>query len=111
MIPREEGPGALEASPPPPDAITMVIEGPIAPVDIAGLCEQARAVFEEREAHVMLCELGDRVAADAVAVDALARLQLTVRRLGGEVLLRNAREELLDLIVLMGLEEIVSRSD
>ena len=47
------------------------------------------------------------VPADAVAVDALARLQLAVRRHGCEVRLRNASPALLDLVELMGLTDVL----
>jgi hypothetical protein len=39
-------------------------------------------------------------------VDALARLQLAVRELGGRVCLRAAPDELVELLVLAGLREI-----
>ncbi|MBA3718530.1 MAG: hypothetical protein H0W87_09940 [Actinobacteria bacterium] len=42
---------------------------------------------------------------DALAVDALARLQLEARRCGLRLRLQNAPEELLELIAFMGLTE------
>ena len=44
------------------------------------------------------------VDADAVTVDALARLQLAARRHGCQVRLRNASSELLELVAFMGLQ-------
>jgi ABC-type transporter Mla MlaB component len=44
---------------------------------------------------------------DAGTVDALARLQLTARRSGATVRLRNASHELLELIDFMGLNEVL----
>ena len=44
---------------------------------------------------------------DAVTVDALARMQLTARRAGRRVHLRHACGELQDLLVLMGLGEVL----
>lgn len=47
---------------------------------------------------------------DAVTVDALARLQLAVRRTGGHVRLRNASDELLALLDIAGLHEVLPRA-
>ena len=51
----------------------------------------------------MICDVGALVDPDAVAVDALAQLQLTTRRLGCRMRLRDPSVELLELIVFMGL--------
>jgi ABC-type transporter Mla MlaB component len=45
--------------------------------------------------------------ADAVAVDALARLQLHARRLGVEIRLRQASSELRELLAFVGLHEVL----
>jgi hypothetical protein len=47
------------------------------------------------------------VAPDATALDALARIQLNARRLGLELELRHASDELLDLIAFAGLDEVL----
>lgn len=47
------------------------------------------------------------LAPDAVTVDALARLQVAARRLGGEIRLRYAAEELLQLIAFVGLDAVL----
>ena len=44
---------------------------------------------------------------DAVTVDALARLQLAARRLGCQVRLRNASDELRELVAFMGLCDVL----
>jgi ABC-type transporter Mla MlaB component len=44
---------------------------------------------------------------DVGTVDALARLQLTARRSGAFVRLRNASPELLELVDLMGLKDVL----
>jgi ABC-type transporter Mla MlaB component len=46
------------------------------------------------------------VTADAVTVDALARLQAVAHRNGCVVVLRNASEALLGLVELMGLSDV-----
>ena len=45
---------------------------------------------------------------DLACVGALARLQLAARRHRCRVILRNASAELLDLVVFMGLEDVVA---
>ena len=52
------------------------------------------------------CDVGS-VSADALAVDALARLQVTARRSGHEIRLRNATCELQELIAFVGLREVL----
>jgi anti-anti-sigma regulatory factor len=47
------------------------------------------------------------VVPDGAALDALARLQLNARRLGLELLLRNASSELQELIAFAGLDEVL----
>ena len=47
------------------------------------------------------------VHADAVAIDALARLQLAAQRRGCQVRLRGASVELRDLVAFMGLRDVL----
>jgi ABC-type transporter Mla MlaB component len=47
------------------------------------------------------------VRADAWAIEALARLQLEARKHGCQVKLKNASDELRDLLAFMGLEEVL----
>jgi ABC-type transporter Mla MlaB component len=83
----------------------FVLGGPIARGDIPGLCERARASLEGSDVDAIVCDVAELVDPDAIIVDALARLQLTARRLGGRIRLRHACGELRDLIALMGLTE------
>ena len=54
----------------------------------------------------IVCDVGS-LAPDAVTIDALARLQLTARRLGGEVRLRHASSELQELLDFVGLRDVL----
>ncbi len=85
----------------------LVIQGPIARVGIPALCARARALLEDSDGALLICDLGTLGDPDAVAVDALARLQLTARRLGNEIRLRHASDELQELIALAGLDDVV----
>jgi ABC-type transporter Mla MlaB component len=60
-----------------------------------------------RRGAELVCDVGGLAHADAATVDALARLQLAARRLGWSIRLRNASDELRELLELMGLGEVV----
>jgi ABC-type transporter Mla MlaB component len=87
-------------------AITFVIDGPIARTDLPGLYRRVCGLLEGKDAAVAFCEV-QRVNADAVTVDALARLQLVARRHGCQVRLRGASDELRGLVGFMGLDAVL----
>ena len=87
--------------------IDLVISGPITGAAIAGLCERVRLALEGSGADLVVCDVGTLVEPDCATVDALARLQLTARRLGRQVRLRNACGELQELLALVGLGDVV----
>ena len=94
-------------TPPEANAIHVVISGPITPAAIAGLCDRVRLALEGSGADLVVCDVGTLVDPDCATVDALARLQLTARRLGRQVRLRNACGELQELLALVGLGDVV----
>jgi ABC-type transporter Mla MlaB component len=85
----------------------VVLGGSIDRVDIPGLCERVRVLLEGSDALAVVCDVGALTDLDAVAVDALARLQLTARRLRRSIRLRHACAELRELLALMGLGDAV----
>ena len=87
--------------------LAFAVRGPIARDDLPGLCDRVCALFQSSAAPVALCDVSG-VPADAVTVDALARLQLAARGYGCQVRLRSASPELLDLVAFMGLEDVVA---
>jgi ABC-type transporter Mla MlaB component len=89
----------------PPSTIMFAIRGPIAREDLPALYKRVCLLLEQSGASVAVCEVSG-VAADAVSVDALARLQLAARRHRCRVELRDASAELRDLIAFMGLEDV-----
>jgi ABC-type transporter Mla MlaB component len=89
-----------------PETIAFDIRGPIARADLPGLCARICSLFERNGGGVVLCDVTG-VEPDAVAVDALARLQLAARRHGYQVRLRNASGGLLELIAFMGLRDVL----
>ena len=92
---------------PSPREVAFGVRGPIDRADLPGLCDRVCALLTREPASVALCDVAG-VPADAVTVDALARLQLAARRLGCEVRLRNASDELLALVELMGLSNVLA---
>lgn len=86
--------------------IEFAVRGPIARGDLPGLCARVGRLLEAGRADVAYCAV-DGVPADAVTVDALARLQLAARRHRCRVRLRSASTELLALVDLMGLADVL----
>jgi ABC-type transporter Mla MlaB component len=91
---------------PRPQEVAFAIRGPITRADLAGLCERVCALLT-RGGETVVCDVAG-VEPDAVTVDALARLQLAACRRGCTVTLRNASEQLLELVELMGLSNVLT---
>ncbi|HKO28536.1 MAG TPA: hypothetical protein VJU80_13840 [Solirubrobacteraceae bacterium] len=91
----------------PPRSITFAIWGPIAREDLPGLSRRVCALLGLSGASIAQCDVSG-VAADAVTVDALARLQLVARRQRCLVRLQGASDELRDLVAFMGLEDVLT---
>ena len=89
-----------------PCRTTVVVYGPIDRSDLPGLCARVCVLLAESDAKVVFCDVAS-VPADAVTVDALARLQLGAQRHGRQVRLRNASAELRQLVGFMGLTDIL----
>jgi ABC-type transporter Mla MlaB component len=86
--------------------ITFAVRGPVARPDLPGLCDRVCALLAAANPDVALCDAAS-VPADAVTIDALARLQLAARRYGCQVRLTNASPELLGLLAFLGLEDVL----
>jgi ABC-type transporter Mla MlaB component len=63
-------------------------------------------VLAEHAPGVVRCDVST-VAADAVTIDALARLQLAARRCGCQVRLRRASPDLRALVAFLGLGDVL----
>lgn len=88
-----------------PHQVAFAIRGPIRRADLPGLCERVGALLECSDS-VIRCVV-DAAEADAVTVDALARLHVAARRRGCRVVLERASPALLQLVQLMGLEDVL----
>jgi ABC-type transporter Mla MlaB component len=86
------------------ETVHSQIRGPLARRDLPGLYARICAHLAATQGGTLVCDVAE-VAADGVAVEALARMQLGARRHGCRVLIANAPTELDELIQLCGLEE------
>jgi ABC-type transporter Mla MlaB component len=87
--------------------ITFEVRGPIAREDLPGLYERICRLLARARPGLAFCEVAG-VAADAVTLEALARLQLAARRRGCTVRLRGASPALLELVAFAGLEDVLA---
>ena len=97
-------------STPEPGALVLVLCGPVTHTDTEWLCARLRALLERNRAPLVICDVSELAHPDVATVGALARLQLTARRFGGQIRLRHACDELRDLLALFGLTDTVPLS-
>ena len=86
--------------------MVFAIWGPIGRDDLPGLCARVCRLLGSSGADLALCDVSG-VEPDVVTVEALARLQLGARRHGCTVRLRNASDELRELVSFMGLTDVL----
>jgi ABC-type transporter Mla MlaB component len=98
-------------SSPEPNELVVRIAGPIDPAAVPDLCDRARAVLLERGAGRVVCDVRELDPADIGSVDALARVVLTARRVGGEIELWYAPPGLRELLAFLGLSGVVRCRD
>ena len=87
--------------------VAVTIRGPLQRTDLPGLYTRVCALFAANRGATLVCDV-TQVAVDAVAVEALARLQLGARRHGCTVRLLSAPHDLVELATYMGLEDVVA---
>jgi ABC-type transporter Mla MlaB component len=94
---------------PPPDwaTIDLVVEGPFDRSQIEEFCDRLRRALEWSGADVAVFDVGALGDPDGGTVDALARAQLTARRLGCRITLRHAGGRLQELLDLAGLRDVL----
>ena len=88
-------------------ALTFEVTGPISRDDLPGLCARVCTLLDHDRAHVAFCDVAT-VEPDAVTVDALAQLQLAAQRKGCTIRLRNASQDLMELVGFMGLRDVLT---
>ncbi|MEU0222963.1 STAS domain-containing protein [Streptomyces sp. NPDC006284] len=88
------------------DAVTpavLVLPGPVSRGETPRLCDEVRAQLEATRAGVVVCDVGGLGPPGLAVVDLLARLELTARRAGGRIRLRDPDPALHALLDLVGL--------
>lgn len=81
----------------------LVPAGPVTRDEVAGLCDDVRALLEVTGAGAVVCDVGGLGPPGLAAVDLLARLELAARRAGGRIRLRGPDPALRALLDLVGL--------
>lgn len=87
-------------------AYPITIQGPLRRADLPGLYTRVCRALADHTGGSLVCDVSG-IAGDAVAVEALCRLQLGARRHRCEVSLRNASAELLELVAYLGLDDVL----
>ncbi|MBC9730516.1 STAS domain-containing protein [Streptomyces sp. TRM68367] len=88
------------------DAMTpavLVLDGPVTRDEVTGLCDDVRARLEDTGAGVVVCDVAGLGPPGLGTVDLLARLELTAKRSGGRIRLRDPDPRLRALLNLVGL--------
>jgi len=84
----------------------LTIRGPLRRDDLPGLYRRVCDALGAHAGDQVVCDVAE-VASDAVAIEALCRLQLGARRHKCEVRLRHASSELVDLVAFLGLGDVL----
>jgi ABC-type transporter Mla MlaB component len=97
----------MAATQPQPSVARLTIRGPLRRAELPGLFARTCRLLTQHRPELLVCEV-TAVGADAVAVDALARLALAARRNACPVRISGASRELIELIELAGLADVLS---
>ncbi|MFJ2648892.1 STAS domain-containing protein [Streptomyces sp. NPDC087420] len=87
--------------------IVLVVSGRLGPGDVPRLCDELVARLRGSGATEAVCDVRELERPSLVAVNALARLQLTARRRAVRLRVRGAGRELRLLLDLVGLADLV----
>jgi anti-anti-sigma regulatory factor len=81
----------------------LMLSTSIRHADVPAICGRADALIRQGHARELVCDVTGLPTPDLDAVEALARVGLTARRLGSDIRLRGPSVELLELLALCGL--------
>lgn len=87
--------------------IRLILEGPMVDAEVRAMCERLGTMLDCGRTDRVECDCSALNVGDLRTVDALARLQLTARRRGGNLLLHGAPVGLAELVSLVGLARIL----
>jgi anti-anti-sigma factor len=89
------------------DATALRIVGRVDCSTVSGMCNRLRSLIGQSDADRVVCDVTALSDCDLVAIDMLARLGLTARRLGCTLELCGASDRLVQLIAFVGLAEML----
>ena len=89
------------------DAVLLIADA-ADPSLSSSLCGSARLILEDGGPVLFVCDVRAIPDPDLAALDALARLTLLARQLGGEVLLLDAAPRLEELLAFAGLSGVIA---
>jgi anti-anti-sigma regulatory factor len=107
LMPPPPAPPGAAAARPGSAAVALALSGTVGAADVAALCAEVASLLDGSRARVVLCDVGALTVPGLAAVEALARLKLTVARLGHRIQFCRVPRELLELLVLTGLDEVL----
>ncbi|MEU2614623.1 STAS domain-containing protein [Micromonospora sp. NPDC007271] len=90
--------------------ISFVVRAAVTRADIPILCAELAELLRGRGPGIVSCDVGGVHRPDLVTVEALARLRLTARRHGRQLVIRGADPGLLRLVGLLGLADALPES-
>jgi hypothetical protein len=88
------------------DAVLLIADA-ADPSLASSLCGSARAILGDGAPVLLVCDVHAIPDPDLIALDALARLTLVTRQLGGDVLLLDAAPKLEELLAFAGLSGVI----
>jgi ABC-type transporter Mla MlaB component len=83
------------------------LQTPASPDAIEALCRRVRRALRGTDDIVLICDLQRVTEPDVTVIEALARMQLTARRLGRSIELRHACPQVQELVRLAGLADVL----
>jgi hypothetical protein len=88
-------------------ATLIALSGTVAAADVAALCAEVAELLAGGNARLVVCDVGALSGQGLAAVEALARLKLTVGGLGHRIQFRRVPRDVLELLVLAGLDQVL----
>ncbi|MGW5668113.1 STAS domain-containing protein [Micromonospora sp. NPDC003776] len=90
--------------------ISFAVGAAVARADIPVLCADLADLLRGRVPGIVDCDVAAVASPDVVTVEALARLRLTARRHGWQLIVRGAGPGLLQLVGLLGLADALGEA-
>jgi ABC-type transporter Mla MlaB component len=88
-------------------ATLIALSGTVGAADVAPLCAEVAELLAGSQPRLVVCDVGGLTGTGLAAVAALARLTLTAGRLGHRIQFRRVPRDVLELLVLAGLDEVL----